>query len=228
MDRAPSGKVMRLCTAHPWTLLLIDPHDFTRQCLADLLAGGDAELTVRTATSAETLVADDCVGCSSVLMRLDDGEPQQGALPRRLARLGDLLPGAPIALLGGCCDTEAALEAIRLGARGYLSPSQGIEQVLAVLRLLRGGGVFIAPDCGAPAPAQAARRPPPPAGLSDLTPREAEVLSHLRQGKPNKAIAYQLGMAENTVKAHVGHILKKLGAASRTAIASLPESARDG
>lgn len=208
MDGVPFGRVMQLRTAQPWTLLLVDAHPFTRQCMADLLGDGDAELKVRTAAAVDDLGSDDGAGCSMVLLRLDwDGGP---GLPQRLAQLDQWLPGVPVVVLSGRCDTETALAAIRLGVRGYLSPSLGIDQILTALRLLRGGGVFIAPDSG-PEEGSWPRE-------TGLTPRETEVLAHLRQGKPNKVIAYDLGLAENTVKAHVAHILKKLGAVNRTAI----------
>jgi DNA-binding NarL/FixJ family response regulator len=50
----------------------------------------------------------------------------------------------------------------------------------------------------------------------DLTPREREVLQLMADGLPNKAIARRLGISEHTVKFHIGSILAKLGAASRT------------
>lgn len=49
-----------------------------------------------------------------------------------------------------------------------------------------------------------------------LTPRQAEVLERLREGKPNKLIARELNMTEATVKVHVRQIMRKLGAANRT------------
>jgi DNA-binding NarL/FixJ family response regulator len=42
------------------------------------------------------------------------------------------------------------------------------------------------------------------------------VLSHLRQGKANKIIAYELGMTESTVKVHIRNIMRKMGATNRT------------
>jgi DNA-binding NarL/FixJ family response regulator len=53
--------------------------------------------------------------------------------------------------------------------------------------------------------------------MSDaLTPREREVLAGLAQGKPNKEIARELGIAEQTVKAMVSQVLLKLGVRNRT------------
>jgi DNA-binding NarL/FixJ family response regulator len=51
---------------------------------------------------------------------------------------------------------------------------------------------------------------------AQLTPRERDVLTMLARGLSNKRIAYELGLSEKTVKAHVGHVLAKLGVADRT------------
>ena len=53
-------------------------------------------------------------------------------------------------------------------------------------------------------------------GASGLTPREIEVLGMLAAGLPNKAIAKRLGVSAHTVKFHVGSIMAKLHASSRT------------
>jgi len=53
-------------------------------------------------------------------------------------------------------------------------------------------------------------------GIKALTPQQFRVLQAITEGKPNKIIAYELGIAEKTVKAHVTVILKKLGVSNRT------------
>jgi DNA-binding NarL/FixJ family response regulator len=52
--------------------------------------------------------------------------------------------------------------------------------------------------------------------LAQLTPREREVLALVARGFANKRIARELGIAEKTVKTHVGHVLAKLGVTDRT------------
>jgi DNA-binding NarL/FixJ family response regulator len=61
----------------------------------------------------------------------------------------------------------------------------------------------------------------------DLTLRELSVIDLLREGKPNKLIAVQLEMQENTVKVHVRNILKKLNATNRTHAALVANRLRD-
>jgi len=63
---------------------------------------------------------------------------------------------------------------------------------------------------------------PPRAAAPDrstFTTRERHVIGAIKQGKSNKIIAYELSMCESTVKVHVRHIMKKLGARNRTAVA---------
>ena len=54
-----------------------------------------------------------------------------------------------------------------------------------------------------------------------LTRREREVLELIVRGRSNKMIAFELGISEKTVKAHVGHLLAKLGVTDRTQAALL-------
>lgn len=49
-----------------------------------------------------------------------------------------------------------------------------------------------------------------------MSPRQRDVFSHLRQGKANKVIAYELGVSESTVKVHIRNIMRKIGATNRT------------
>jgi two-component system nitrate/nitrite response regulator NarL len=55
----------------------------------------------------------------------------------------------------------------------------------------------------------------PATPLSELTPREYEILSHIAEGESNKVIANNLGISDGTVKLHVKAILRKLGVHSR-------------
>jgi len=58
--------------------------------------------------------------------------------------------------------------------------------------------------------------------------RQLDVLTRLWQGKSNKAIAFELGMSESTVKAHIKGIMQKLGAANRTQVVLMTRPSREG
>jgi Response regulator containing a CheY-like receiver domain and an HTH DNA-binding domain len=55
-------------------------------------------------------------------------------------------------------------------------------------------------------------------GGRDFSPRQRDVLRLLKEGKPNKIIAYELGMAEATVKVHIRVLMRKLNAQNRTQV----------
>jgi DNA-binding NarL/FixJ family response regulator len=219
-------------------LLLVDPHDFTRQCMSDLLGEHAAEWDVWASTSLSA-------GGSSrqpdlILLRHDGQVASSGDLLEVVEAASSLYPGVPIALLCSLLNLGDAFATMRLGIRGFLSPSLSVEQVIAALRLVMAGGIYVAPCTAngsvvAPVVAEVSTRPPAQATEPSepimatagdgwpLTPREEDVCHHLRQGKPNKVIAYELGMSENTVKVHVSRILRKLNVMNRTALACMDD-----
>lgn len=111
----------------------------------------------------------------------------------------DSLPdpsGGPVAWLGG----EADEGSVRAAVHGVVAGLTVIDPTL--IARFRAGPVT-------PAPVAAA-------GGETLTPREREVLRLVAEGLPNKTIARELGISEHTAKFHVGSLLAKLGAGSRT------------
>jgi DNA-binding NarL/FixJ family response regulator len=117
-------------------------------------------------------------------------------------------------------DADEVNRALTHGVRGYIPTSIEWEVAVAALRLISAGGTFVPADA---LRSTAAKPDDQPEGERqgrsdglDLTPRELSVIDLLREGKPNKLIAAQLDMQENTVKVHVRNILKKLNATNRT------------
>ena len=122
--------------------------------------------------------------------------------------------------------SDQVVAALDEGARGYVLTSDTLSEVIAAIRLVRAGGIFV------PASSlMVARRPAAgtgaakPTRASALTPRQGAVLKALSHGKPNKILAHELGMAESTVKVHVRNIMRKFGATNRTHLAFLANQA---
>ena len=117
------------------------------------------------------------------------------------------------------------LPALTRGRLGYLARDAAPSTIVQAVRAVVTGLVVLDP-LAVPTLAAAPSRPlsDPPADL--LTARELEVLALLAQGLPNKTIAHRLAISDHTVKFHVGAILTKLGAASRTEAVTL--AARQG
>jgi two-component system, NarL family, response regulator len=110
---------------------------------------------------------------------------------------------------GGDEDIRRALHA---GARSYLTKDVLHDELIRAIHAVHAGGKYMPPAVAAALEASAL-----PAGLSA---REMEVLSLIVKGRGNKQIAYQLGIAEHTVKNHVKNILSKLSVDDRTQAAT--------
>jgi DNA-binding NarL/FixJ family response regulator len=116
-----------------------------------------------------------------------------------------------------------AAEALRAGVRAILPRQASASALLAAVEAAAAGLVVLPHDMvdsvlsGLPSTA----RDLPAVPQQALTPREIEVLGMLAEGVGNKTIAWRLGISEHTVKFHVGSILAKLNASSRTEAVTL-------
>ena len=141
------------------------------------------------------------------------------------ADLRERLPGARVLVLTTYADDTAILSALRAGAVGYLTKDASAEQIETAIRAVHAGQTHLDPAVQArlvatvtsegppgPAPDQAGRAGPPPAGL---TSREAEVLTLLASGLSNAEIAQRLFLSNATVKTHINRIFAKTGARDR-------------
>ncbi len=135
--------------------------------------------------------------------------------------------GIPLVLLGdtpGPADLSALL---RAGVRGFLLSDAAAADVGAALECVARGFLVLDPLLGRALPPVAATPlSDEPEVLGPLTDREREVLQLVALGLPNKAIARRLNVTEHTVKFHVGSILAKMGASSRTE--AVTRAARQG
>ena len=124
-------------------------------------------------------------------------------------------PSLPVVVVSANDDPAVIRRCMEFGASGFIPKTLGIDSLRqAVIRVLQ-GEVWTPPDVDltrqsdAETAAMIAR-------LATLTPQQVRVLMMLSGGLLNKQIAYELGVSEATVKAHVSAILQKLGVESRT------------
>ena len=141
-------------------------------------------------------------------------------------RLRDQLPQTRVIVLTTYADDRSVIDALRAGARGYLTKDAGAAEISQALRQVVDGQAVIDPavqhhlvDAIAVGPGKPAS--PSAAGAAGrqlpdgLTPREAEVLALIAEGLSNGEIAARLVVSEATVKSHVNHLLAKIGARGR-------------
>ena len=194
-------------------VLVVDDHAVVREGLRTFLSLQDGIEVVGEAADGEQGVVEaerlrpDVVLMDLVMPRLD-GVGAMRELRRRL-------PGARVIVLTSYAEDDRLLPAIQAGAAGYLLKNAQPRELARAVRAAHAGEALLDPIIAArlvEALAQPAGEPPP----ERLTAREREVLALIGRGQSNKRIALELGIAEKTVKTHVGHVLAKLGVADRT------------
>jgi DNA-binding NarL/FixJ family response regulator len=132
-------------------------------------------------------------------------------------RLRERDPGVRVLALTTYDDEHSVMEAVRAGARGYLTKDAGAEEIRQALEAVVRGEAAIDPAVqhhlldalATGAPASAGTLP------DGLTPREAEVLSLIAEGLSNAEIAHRLVVSEATVKSHINHLFTKIGVRDR-------------
>jgi DNA-binding NarL/FixJ family response regulator len=207
--------------AGPIRVLLADDQRVVREGLAMLLGLlPGVEVTGIAADGEEALTLAARLRPDVVLMDL--------RMPRcdgvdATRRLRERAPGIKVIVLTTYADDRSVIDALRAGARGYLTKDASAAEIQQALQQVIGGQAVIDPavqhhlvdaiaaDRHGP-PGHHAPAPRPPGGL---TPREAEVLSLIADGLSNAEIAGRLVVSEATVKSHVNHLLSKLGVRDR-------------
>jgi DNA-binding NarL/FixJ family response regulator len=121
----------------------------------------------------------------------------------------------PVVVVSASDDVATIRRSMDFGASGFIPKRLGVEALrTAILKVIE-GDIWIPPDVDLSAAAD-----PEMTRLRDrlvtLTPQQVRVLMMLSEGLLNKQIAYELGVSEATIKAHVSAILQKLGVDSRT------------
>jgi DNA-binding NarL/FixJ family response regulator len=126
-------------------------------------------------------------------------------------------PSVPILIVSAIEERQVLRQTMSFGASGFLPKSAPFGAISDAVRAVLAGNLWfpeISADDAEPADQLAAR-------IDELTPQQRRVFVLVCQGKLNKEIAFELGVAEATVKAHIWQIFHKLGVQSRTQAALL-------
>ncbi len=215
----------------PIRVLIVDDHAVVREGLRAFLSLQDGLEVVgeasdgRQAIEKARVLSPDVILMDLVMPGLD------GVGAMRAVR--ELVPSSRVIVLTSFLDDERLMPALQAGAAGYLLKDVEPAELARAVRSACADEAMIDPIVAARllrTLSEPARLPPARAGHAQdgaapegaaLTRREREVLELIAAGRSNKRIALELGIAEKTVKTHVGHLLAKLGVTDRTQAAVL-------
>jgi len=198
-------------------VLLIDDHALVRKGLEELLRSRGIEVVASVGTGEEGI--NQAVALSPDIILLDIRMPGMGGI-ETLEKLRASGVKSSILMLTMSRDDADLRAALRGGAEGYLLKDMNPEDLVPALEAaLHGDNVVAKEMIGSLTRIVQGQKNEPPrrsaAPLSELTPREMEILSHVAEGQSNKMIARALNITDGTVKLHVKAILRKLGVHSR-------------
>lgn len=196
--------------------MIVDDHDMVRRGLAAFLkAKPDLELVGEARDGKEAMQVCDQVHPDVILMDLV--MPEMGGAEATRA-LRDKCPEVQVIALTSFQDKELVRQALGAGAISYLLKNVSAEELAQAIRAAHAGRSTLAPEA-AQALIQVASQGPTPG--HDLTPRERQVLALMVEGLSNPEIAERLVVSRSTAKAHVSHILSKLGVSNRAEAVAL-------
>lgn len=194
---------------------LIGVSQLLRECLLRVLSDRGHFDIVAFSSVDDPLLQKDVAAYDLLVLFTPGTEPRRviAAAKHSLSQIGDC---PPFIVLADSEDADEVLAAFELGARSYIPTSVSFDVMTEAIRLGIAGGTYY-PTCILSACAN--NRDMKHGMLNDLTPREMAVLGAVREGRPNKVIAQELGISESTIKVHVHRIMKKLKVQNRTQVA---------
>jgi len=191
---------------HPIRIFIVDDHAALREGVAamvasepDIVVAGEAENGAEAIERFPTVRPD--------VTLLDLQMPVMGGI-EALGRIREKFPGARVIVLTTYEGDVQAMRALRAGASGYLLKSSLRKEMIDAIRKVHAGRRYIFQQMAEEIAIHAAEE--------SLSEREVAVLQHVASGKANKAIARELSLSEETIKAHLRSIFSKLEVNDRT------------
>jgi DNA-binding NarL/FixJ family response regulator len=196
-------------------ILVVDDHPLIQVALKHVLEELDASLELFQAHDARAARSVLAVSPEQDLILLDLTLPGCDGFEYLLELRRDW-PGIPVLVLSATHDRATIESALNMGAMGFIPKTANAQLLLGAMRLVLAGGVYVPTESNG----YDGLRPRPVTKPSELglTLRQADVLTLLVQGKPNKLICRDLRLSEGTVKVHVSAILRALNVHTRTQV----------
>ena len=198
-------------------VMLVDDHGFVRSAIRQALTAPDVEVVAESASAEEALEI--ALQARPDVVLIDIDLPGMSGL-RLLRELAPRLPSTRIVMLTVSQDQRDVVEAVRLGAVGYLTKDLDADALLRSIRGVRDGDLAMPRRLAARTvrdlvSANLGRPDRSREGIGGLSRREEEILRLLTGGLTDREIGEALTISTRTVETHVSNILRKLDARNR-------------
>lgn len=154
--------------------------------------------------------------CRPEVLLLDASLPDRSGV-EVLPDIAAVSPGTRTVIFAERIEEERIAAALNEGAKAVVFKGSSVSELVACIRRVAAGGEWIMAGAAGVGAGAERRRPLDAAAL--LSPREREIAERVARGARNKEIAWELGLAEGTVKLHISNAFKKLGVGNRVGLA---------
>lgn len=195
-------------------IVVADDHPLFRAALrsaVDKAAPGAEVVECASLAEAKAAMVAGAVDLLLLDLKLSDSEGMAG-----LAAVRAEQPTVPVAVVSASEDAPVVRRALGLGAAGFIPKSSSLPQMVEAIAAILAGDSW-APDVPEADDDLAGR-------VASLTPSQLRILEGLKAGRLNKQIAFDLGVSEATIKAHLTSVFRKLGVHNRTQAVILAKS----
>ena len=206
------------------SVLIVDDHPLYSDALAAALSLAFPECHLEKASTLGAALSLAAGGLEPDLVMFDLKLPDVSGISG-FQSLRKALPGSPVLVISSLTSVQVVQALMEEGAAGFLPKDAPAPVLREALREIEAGRHYVHPAYRTePRALQDAFDGHPK--LAELTPQQQKIMKLICAGKPNKQIAYELSLAEATVKAHITALLRRLGVQNRTQAAVLVENSQ--
>ncbi|MGB3314397.1 MAG: response regulator transcription factor [Albidovulum sp.] len=202
--------------------LVVDDHPLYCDALASMMESVFHIRKVRKAASLEEAMEVLRDRFSPDIVMLDLNLPDVSGLSGFM-KIKDRAQDVPVVVISAITSADVVQSVMAAGAAGFIPKDLGRDRLKAAMLDISDGKAFVPPGYSEKAPRQ-----PEDTSITDISRRiaalsqqQGRILALICKGKPNKLIAYEMDLAEATVKAHITTLLRRLGVRNRTQAALL-------
>lgn len=193
------------------TVLLVDDHTLFRESLGQLLKSEAGLEVIETVSDAEKAL-EEVINRGPDIVLMDIDMPGLICFDAA-ARMVGLRPTTRIIFLSAFFNDHYIEQALKVRARGYLTKSEPLQQVVSAIKLVAAGRVYFSPEVQARIVADTSGvrlAQNPRTRVSTLSMREIEVLRYLARGLSKKEVASTMHISLKTVEGHAERLMAKL------------------